>query len=119
RVQCEDETLRGRRIRRPFSNLQLPPAPLSFPKIPSVRIRALRQNQGIIRCDDRSLPPDWHFHRQPVQAAAPACSREPLSPASAQYLPAAGPAPFTTACEGSVRGGGDDLVFGQSFELCC
>src|SRR6516162_8303622 len=29
RVQCEDEMLRGRRIRRPFSNLQLPPPPPS------------------------------------------------------------------------------------------
>jgi hypothetical protein len=43
---------------------------LSFPKIPSVGIRAVKQNQGIIRCDARFPPPDWHFHRQPVQAAA-------------------------------------------------
>ena len=45
---------------------------LSFPKILSVRIRALRQNQGIIRFDTQTPPADWHFRRQPVQVAAPA-----------------------------------------------
>jgi hypothetical protein len=59
---------------------------LSFSKILSIRIRALRQNPGIIRCDAQSPPGDGHFRRQPVQAAAPAGSREPFSPSSAQCL---------------------------------
>jgi len=41
---------------------------LSFPKIPSVRICALRQNQGINSRDARSPPADWHFRCQPAQA---------------------------------------------------
>jgi hypothetical protein len=40
---------------------------LSFPKIPSGRIRAMRENQGIIRRDSA-----WDVCRQPVQVAAPA-----------------------------------------------
>jgi hypothetical protein len=45
---------------------------LSFPKIPSGRIRALRENQGIIRCDACHAPFAWDVSRQPVQVAVPA-----------------------------------------------
>jgi len=45
---------------------------LSFPKIPSARIRAMRQNQRII-LRDACIPSDaWDICRQPVQVAAPA-----------------------------------------------
>jgi hypothetical protein len=37
------------------------PRPLSFPKILSIRNRVVKQNQGIIRSDARSPPPDRHF----------------------------------------------------------
>jgi hypothetical protein len=46
--------------------------PLSFPKIPSERIRAMMENQGIIRCDACDPPAAWAVCRQPVQVAAPA-----------------------------------------------
>jgi hypothetical protein len=45
---------------------------LWFPKIRSGRIRAVRQNQRIIRCDACDRPPTWNVCRQPVQVAAPA-----------------------------------------------
>jgi hypothetical protein len=45
---------------------------LSFPEIPSGRIRALRENQGIIRRDACHAPSAWDVCRQPVQVAAPA-----------------------------------------------
>jgi hypothetical protein len=45
---------------------------LSFPKIPSGRIRALRENQGSIRRDACHAPSAWDVCRQPVQVAAPA-----------------------------------------------
>ena len=45
---------------------------LSFPKIPSVWIRAMRQNQRIIRYDACDPPTARDVRRQPVQAAAPA-----------------------------------------------
>ncbi len=45
---------------------------LSFPKIPSGRIRALRENQGIIHRDGCHAPSAWDVCRQPVQVAAPA-----------------------------------------------
>jgi hypothetical protein len=48
------------------------PSHLSFPKIPSVRIRAMRQNQRIILRDARIPSAAWEFCRQPVQVAAPA-----------------------------------------------
>jgi hypothetical protein len=45
---------------------------LSFPKIPSVRIRAMRENQSIIRGDACHPPSGWDVHRQPIQVATPA-----------------------------------------------
>ena len=45
---------------------------LWFPKIRSGRIRAVRQNQRIIRCDVCDRPPTWNVCCQPVQVAAPA-----------------------------------------------
>jgi transposase InsO family protein len=44
---------------------------LSFPKITSVRIRAVRQNQRMIQRDARGPDSDWSACRQPVQVAAP------------------------------------------------
>jgi hypothetical protein len=45
---------------------------LSFPKIISARIRAMRQNQRMIRRDARDPQSAWDVCRQPVQVAAPA-----------------------------------------------
>ena len=42
------------------------------PKIASGRIRAMRQNQRIIRGDACDPPSAWDVCRQPVQVAAPA-----------------------------------------------
>jgi hypothetical protein len=44
---------------------------LSFPKITSVRIRAVQQNQRMIQGDARGPDSDWSACRQPVQVAAP------------------------------------------------
>jgi hypothetical protein len=44
---------------------------LSFPKITSVRIRAVQQNQRMIQRDARGPDSDWSACRQPVQVAAP------------------------------------------------
>jgi hypothetical protein len=46
--------------------------PLSFPKIPSERIRAMRENQSIIRRDACHPLSAWGVCRQPVHVAAPA-----------------------------------------------
>ena len=46
--------------------------PLSFPKIPSARIRRMRENQSIIRYDARSPALDSNVRRRLVQVAAPA-----------------------------------------------
>jgi hypothetical protein len=45
---------------------------LLFPKIPSARIRAMRQNQRIMRRDACDPPAAWDVCRQPVQVAASA-----------------------------------------------
>jgi hypothetical protein len=45
---------------------------LSFPKIQSGGIRAMRENQRIILSDVRIPSAAWDVCRQPVQAAAPA-----------------------------------------------
>ena len=45
---------------------------LSFPKIPSLAIRAMRQNRRIIRYDARDPPTVRDVRRQPVQIAASA-----------------------------------------------
>jgi hypothetical protein len=45
---------------------------LSFPKILSVRIRAVRQNQRIIQCDVCDHPPACNLHSRSVQATMPA-----------------------------------------------
>jgi hypothetical protein len=47
-------------------------AVLWFPKIPSNRIRAVRQNQRIIRNDACDPPFAWNVCRRSVQVAAPA-----------------------------------------------
>jgi hypothetical protein len=46
--------------------------PVSFPKILSVRIRAVRQNQRIIQCDVCDHPPACNLHSRSVQATMPA-----------------------------------------------
>jgi hypothetical protein len=48
---CKKRSL-GRSIRRP-------PDHLSFPKIPSGRIRAMKENQGIIHRDGCHAPSAW------------------------------------------------------------
>src|SRR5262245_64042233 len=58
---------------------------LSFPKTPSAWIRAMRQNQRIMLRDACIPSAAWDVCRQPVQVAAPARSRESLSPPKAQY----------------------------------
>jgi len=45
---------------------------LSFPKIQSGRIRAVRQNQRIIQCDVCDHPPTCNVHSRSVQAATSA-----------------------------------------------
>jgi hypothetical protein len=45
---------------------------LSFPKIQSGGIGAVRQNQRIIRCDVCDHPPACNLHSRSVQAATPA-----------------------------------------------
>jgi hypothetical protein len=50
----------------------LPQIDLSFPKIPSAWIRAMRQNQRIILRDACIPSAAWDVYRQPVQVAAPA-----------------------------------------------
>jgi hypothetical protein len=45
---------------------------LSFPKIQSGGIRAVRQNQRIIRCDVCDHPAACNVYGRSVQAAAPA-----------------------------------------------
>jgi hypothetical protein len=45
---------------------------LSFPKIPSTRIRAIRWNQGMIRRDGRDPYSAWDVCRRAVQVPAPA-----------------------------------------------
>jgi hypothetical protein len=45
---------------------------LSFPKIQSGGIRALRQNQRIIRCDVCDHPPTRNVYSRSVQATTPA-----------------------------------------------
>src|SRR5262245_4797045 len=45
---------------------------LSFPKIRSGRIRAVKENQSIIQCDVCGRLPAWNLYRRSVQVAAPA-----------------------------------------------
>jgi hypothetical protein len=45
---------------------------LSFPKIRSGRIRAVRENQTIIQCDVCDHPSAWNIYRRSAQVAAPA-----------------------------------------------
>jgi len=45
---------------------------LSFPKIQSGGIRAVRQNQRIIQCDVCDHPPACNLHSRSVQATTPA-----------------------------------------------
>jgi hypothetical protein len=47
-------------------------AVLSFPKIASGRIRAMKQNQRILRGDACDPPSAWDVCHQPVQVTAPA-----------------------------------------------
>jgi hypothetical protein len=44
---------------------------VSFPKITSVQIRAVQQNQRMIQRDARGPDSDWSACRQTVQVAAP------------------------------------------------
>src|SRR6266446_5945364 len=62
------------------------PQSLSFPKIPSgSAIRVARENHRMIGADARSPPLVRNVHRRLVQAAAPACSREPVPSPSTQH----------------------------------
>jgi RNA polymerase sigma-70 factor (ECF subfamily) len=45
---------------------------VSFPKIRSVRIRTVRENQSIIQCDVCDYLPAWNIYRRSAQVAAPA-----------------------------------------------
>jgi uncharacterized membrane protein len=45
---------------------------LSFPKIRSGRIRAVRENQTIIQCDVCDHLPAWNIYRRSAQVAGPA-----------------------------------------------
>src|SRR6266536_2789125 len=45
---------------------------MSFPKIRSGRIRAVRENQTIIQCDGCNHLPAWNIYRRSAQVAAPA-----------------------------------------------
>jgi hypothetical protein len=45
---------------------------LSFPKIQSGGIRAVRQNQRIIQCDVCDRPPACNLHSRSVQVTTPA-----------------------------------------------
>src|SRR5712691_3028241 len=47
---------------------------VSFPKIRSGRIRAVRENQTIIRCDVCDHLPAWNIYRRSAQVATPALS---------------------------------------------
>jgi hypothetical protein len=47
-------------------------ADLSFSKIQSVGIRAVRENQRIIRCDVRDRPPACNVYSRSVQVTTPA-----------------------------------------------
>src|SRR5262245_12265029 len=53
---------------------------LSFPKISTAQIRAMRQNQRIIRDDDCDPSSVCNVRRRPVQAATQARSRKSVSP---------------------------------------
>jgi len=55
-----------------------PPQNLSFPKITSGRIRAMRRNRGIIRHDVCYPPFAWDVCRQSVQVAPPPNLSGPL-----------------------------------------
>src|SRR5262245_51376594 len=76
-----------------------PSEDLSFLKTPSTWIRAMRQNQRIMLRDVYIPSAAWDVCRQPVQVAAPARSRESLSPPSAQYCAEGCTAPSTTSWE--------------------
>src|SRR4029453_4259950 len=73
---------------------------VSFPKIRSGRIRAVRENQTIIQCDGCDHLPAWNIYRRSAQVAAPALSWEPLSASSAQHYPETTAATSAAAGEG-------------------
>ena len=75
-----------------FMGIMVQGGHLSFPKISSVQIRVMRQNQRIIRGDARDPPSAGNVRRRPVQVATQARSRESVSPPSAQHRLAAGAA---------------------------
>jgi hypothetical protein len=54
------------------NELYLEPYHLSFPKIQSGGIRAVRQNQRIIQCDVCDHPPACNLHSRSVQVTTPA-----------------------------------------------
>jgi hypothetical protein len=57
----------------PFTRMRAGPIDhVSFPKIQSGGIRAVSQNQRIIRCDVCDHPPACNVYSRSVQAAAPA-----------------------------------------------
>jgi hypothetical protein len=70
---------------------------LSFPKISSVQIRAMRQNQRIIRHDACDPSFAGNVRCRHVQAATQARSRESVSPPSAHHRLEAGAASSAAA----------------------
>src|SRR6266545_6893651 len=60
------------RLNPPFDGGRTGRSLLSFPKIPSERIRAMRENQSIIRRDACHPLSAWDVCRQPVHVAASA-----------------------------------------------
>src|SRR4051812_33179805 len=61
-------------------------APLSFPKIPSKRIRAITENRSMIRRDACHPPFAQDVRRQLVEVAAAARNREPFSSAPERLI---------------------------------
>src|SRR5215469_701361 len=74
----------------------------------------MRQNQSIILGNACDPPAAWDVCRQPVQVAAPASSRESLSPASAQHCPKACTSPSAASWERPGVAGMDDLALAKA-----
>jgi hypothetical protein len=83
------------------------------PENPIHAIRAMRQNQLIIRRDDCDASWAWDVCRQPVQVAAATRARECLSSASAQYCAEACTTPSAFAWRRPSVVGMDDLALAK------
>jgi hypothetical protein len=72
------------------------------------------ENQSIMRRDACHPPSVWNVRCQPVQVAASARSREPVSSALAQYCPEMCIAPSTGSWERPCVTGMDDLALARA-----